>query len=105
AEVGALPLALVEDRAVPGGVAEHREVRDLVDVVGNLVAGVGAAADEGEPRVLVDDAGDLAERVPLRGVVMDRRPSRERILDAGAVADVLANGEIVDGAAAAAVLR
>jgi hypothetical protein len=34
AEVGALPLALVEDRAVPGRVAEHREVRDLVELLG-----------------------------------------------------------------------
>ena len=79
AEVGAFPLALVEDRAVPGGIAEHREVRNLVDVVGYLVARAGAAADEGEPRVLVDDARDLGEPIPLRGVVMDRRPCRRRI--------------------------
>ncbi len=105
AEVGAFPLALVEDRAVPGGIAEHREVRNLVDVVGYLVARAGAAADEGEPRILVDDAGDLGEPIPLRGVVMDRRPCRRRILDADAVADVLADGEVVDVAAAAAILR
>ncbi len=55
-------------------------------------------------RVLVDDARDLAEPIPLGSLVVDRRPRREQVFDADAVAEVLAGGVVVDVAAAAAIL-
>ena len=60
-------------------------------------------AMKAEPRVLVDDAGDLGQPVPLVGVVVNRRKRRGRVLDAETVVDVLAGREIVDRAGAAAV--
>ena len=60
-------------------------------------------AMKAQARVLVDDAGDLGQPVPLVGVVVDRRERRGRVLDAETVVDVLAGREIVDRAGAAAV--
>src|SRR5216683_2188531 len=95
-EVGLLPLALVEDRTVPVVDAVDGEVRRLERDVGNLEARARPATNEGEPRIVVDDAGDLGQPVPLIGVVMQGRDGRGRVLDAEAIVDELAGGEIVD---------
>ena len=102
-EIALLPLALVENRAVEVRLAVDGEVCRLVGRVGNLEGRARPAGDEGQPRVVVDDAGDLGQPVPLVGVVVDRRERRGRILDAEAVVDVLAGREVVDRAGAAAV--
>ena len=47
-EVGLLPLALVENRAVPVRLAVDREVRRLEGNVGDLEARAGAAGDEAQ---------------------------------------------------------
>ena len=103
AEVGVLPLPLVEDAAVPLVEAEHGEVRNLERHVGNLEGGVHAAGDEAQPRVVVDQGGDLREPLPLVGIVMDGTERRRRVLDAEPVVQELSGDEVVDLAIAAAV--
>ena len=53
--------------------------------------------------LLVDDAGDLGQPVPLIGVVVEGRERRRRIIDPKTVVDVLAGREIVDLPGPAAV--
>jgi hypothetical protein len=83
--------------------AEHLEVRHHVGHVGNLEGGVGAARDEAEASLVVDDGGRLAKEVPLIGVVVDRRVGGDGIFDAEPIVQELSGHEIVHVAAAATV--
>ena len=102
-EVALFPLALVENRAVKVRLAVDGEVRRLEGNLWNLEARARAAADEGESRIVVNDAGDLGQPIPLVCVVVNRRKRGGRVLDSETVVDVLTGGEIIDRAGAAAI--
>jgi len=66
-----------------------RHALDLRD----LEARLGAAQDEGEPRVVVDDVGGLGKRMPLVGRIVDRIRRRRGVLDADVVVQELAGND------------
>ena len=80
--IALLELVLVEIRGIEGGDAVGGEVRHLAGGVGYLVAAVGGAGHESEPRVGIEQGRDIAETPLLRGMVMNCVPVRRRYFPA-----------------------
>ncbi len=93
-----LALVLVEVGRIDAASAGHGEIRRPTGDVRDLELAPEGAEDEARLAGGVDDVLDIGKAMALLRLVMDRVVGGRRVLDADAVLQVVAAGEVIDAA-------
>ena len=81
-------LIFIELRRIEGGSAHVRERRHLTGIIRNLEVAVVAADEQGKSASIVEDVGQIAEKLVLIGVVMNWVAASRRIFDSDTVMQI-----------------